>query len=378
MSAAPTVPECRIRWPVFAPGLMPDATMSGRAPNAPRHARYTAVAGGRSIASTGTSGSSAHWCSATGIGSDRCSGPIDAPAPLRSDARRDDEHVVAGLVQRPRRARRCPADSTPSSFVTSTRIGLSEPTPRAMPVRTPPRVFARRGSAGGSRSRRRGDRCVVVGGGVLGTMHAWAARERGHQVAQLEADLEARQASVRNFGLVWVSGRAAGPELAPRAASARALGAASAATVPGVGFRPDGSLTVAQHPAELAVLEAVAAAPEARRAPVPRCSSRPRCADGEPGGPGRAARRAALRRGTRSSSRVGCSRRCAAAMADRGGYTFVGGRGRDRSGAGPRAATTPARSGEADLAILCPGAAHTGVAAPWLGPWRRCGGAGSR
>ena len=55
---------------------------------------------------------------------------------------------------------------------------------------------------------------VIVGGGVLGTMHAVMARRRGFSVVHLEREPEARGASVRNFGLVWVSGRRAGPELA--------------------------------------------------------------------------------------------------------------------------------------------------------------------
>ncbi|MGB6583222.1 MAG: FAD-dependent oxidoreductase, partial [Streptosporangiaceae bacterium] len=50
-------------------------------------------------------------------------------------------------------------------------------------------------------------RAVIVGGGVLGTMHAVAARQRGFEVVHLEREAEARGASVRNFGLVWVSGR---------------------------------------------------------------------------------------------------------------------------------------------------------------------------
>ena len=56
-------------------------------------------------------------------------------------------------------------------------------------------------------------RVVIAGGGVLGTMHAVMARRRGFDVVQLEREAEARGASVRNFGLVWVSGRKAGPEL---------------------------------------------------------------------------------------------------------------------------------------------------------------------
>jgi glycine/D-amino acid oxidase-like deaminating enzyme len=49
-------------------------------------------------------------------------------------------------------------------------------------------------------------RVVIVGGGVLGTMHAWQALSRGHQVVQLEREADARGASVRNFGLVWADG----------------------------------------------------------------------------------------------------------------------------------------------------------------------------
>ncbi len=100
-------------------------------------------------------------------------------------------------------------------------------------------------------------RVVVVGGGVLGTMHALEAVDRGHEVVQLERDAEPRSASVRNFGLVWVSGRAPGEELAA-ALDARRRWQALAERVPGVGFRPDGSLTIARHPAEVAVLEEVA------------------------------------------------------------------------------------------------------------------------
>lgn len=100
-------------------------------------------------------------------------------------------------------------------------------------------------------------RIVVVGAGVVGTMHAWQAVQAGHEVVHLDRDAEARTASVRNFGLCWVSGRRPGAEL-ELALRARELWEQVGAAVPGVGFRADGSLTVAQHPAELAVLEEVA------------------------------------------------------------------------------------------------------------------------
>ena len=101
-----------------------------------------------------------------------------------------------------------------------------------------------------------------MGGGVLGTMHAYAARSRGFDVVQLEREAGPRGASVRNFGLVWVSGRAAGPELA-LAQRARDLWSRIGGQVPAVGFRPRGSITVARTDAEFAVCERAANAHDA-------------------------------------------------------------------------------------------------------------------
>jgi len=106
------------------------------------------------------------------------------------------------------------------------------------------------------------DRVVVVGGGVLGVMHAVHARMRGMDVVHLEREADARGASVRNFGLVWVSGRAPGPELA-LAQRARTLWAELADLVPAAGFRPAGSLTVAGDETELALLKEAAELPDA-------------------------------------------------------------------------------------------------------------------
>jgi FAD dependent oxidoreductase TIGR03364 len=107
-------------------------------------------------------------------------------------------------------------------------------------------------------------RVVIVGGGILGTMHAVLARRRGLAVTHLEREPEGRGASVRNFGLIWVSGRRAGPELA-LALRARELWESIAADAPGTGFRPAGSLTIAASEAELAVLREAAALPDAGR-----------------------------------------------------------------------------------------------------------------
>ncbi|MFJ4686052.1 TIGR03364 family FAD-dependent oxidoreductase [Streptomyces sp. NPDC091377] len=105
-------------------------------------------------------------------------------------------------------------------------------------------------------------RVIIVGAGVLGTMHAWHAVERGHEVVQIEREAEARGASVRNFGLVWVGGRAAGPEL-ETALRARELWEEIGGRVPALGFRPNGSLTVVRGPLERAVAEAALARTDA-------------------------------------------------------------------------------------------------------------------
>ena len=105
-------------------------------------------------------------------------------------------------------------------------------------------------------------RILIVGGGVLGTLHAWQAVERGHDVVQLEREAEARGASVRNFGLVWVGGRATGAEL-DTALRARASWERIGERVPALGFRANGSLTVVRTEAELAVAREVSATAEA-------------------------------------------------------------------------------------------------------------------
>lgn len=105
-------------------------------------------------------------------------------------------------------------------------------------------------------------RVIVVGGGVIGTMIAFLATRRGCQVVQLERELAARGASVRNFGLIWISGRRVGEEL-ELALRSRALWQEIALQCPEAGFRANGSLTIAQRPDELRVLEQVCARSDA-------------------------------------------------------------------------------------------------------------------
>jgi glycine/D-amino acid oxidase-like deaminating enzyme len=95
---------------------------------------------------------------------------------------------------------------------------------------------------------------LIVGGGIIGTAHAFEAIKAGHQVIQLERDEVARSASVRNFGLVWVSGRKSGAEL-QIAVRARQLWDEIHGAIPEMLFRANGSLTLAINKEEIAVME---------------------------------------------------------------------------------------------------------------------------
>lgn len=104
-------------------------------------------------------------------------------------------------------------------------------------------------------------RVTIVGGGILGTAHALEAVGRGHEVVHLEREADARGATVRNFGLVWVSGRSRGELVA--AMRSREIWEKLGADIPGIGFRPVGSITLLRTPGEIAVAEEVVARTDA-------------------------------------------------------------------------------------------------------------------
>lgn len=104
------------------------------------------------------------------------------------------------------------------------------------------------------------ERVVVLGGGILGTMHAYLALKAGKEVIQVERDLVPQSASVRNFGLIWVSGRLAGPEL-QLALRARTLWEEIGLET-NIGFRANGSLTLAKTEVEYSVMQHVTDLPD--------------------------------------------------------------------------------------------------------------------
>jgi FAD dependent oxidoreductase TIGR03364 len=204
-------------------------------------------------------------------------------------------------------------------------------------------------------------RAVIVGGGVLGAMHAVMARRRGFEVVHLEREAEARGASVRNFGLVWVSGRRAGPEL-HLALRARELWEEIAAAVPGVGFRAAGSLTVATDDAEFRLLEEAAGLPDANQRglelldPAAVRSANP-ALQGELAG-GLLCRADAIvePRQVLPALRAHLAGDRYRWLPGREAVDIAAGAARDHTGAWHRG----------DIVVLCPGAALTGVAGRYL------------
>lgn len=112
--------------------------------------------------------------------------------------------------------------------------------------------------------RLRGERVVVVGGGILGTLHAYLAVAGGAEVVHLERDPVPAGASVRNFGLIWVSGRAPGREF-ELALRARHLWEVIAQDVPGIRFRANGSFTLLADDDEVEVARRATQRPDAAR-----------------------------------------------------------------------------------------------------------------
>ena len=98
---------------------------------------------------------------------------------------------------------------------------------------------------------------IIVGGGIVGLSMALANAKRGKKVAVFERHPQAAGASVRNFGMVWPIGQPAG-NLFDRAMRSREIWL-DLSRETGMWARPTGSLHLAYHDDEMAVLEEFAA-----------------------------------------------------------------------------------------------------------------------
>lgn len=101
---------------------------------------------------------------------------------------------------------------------------------------------------------------AVVGAGIVGLAHALAAAKRGLRVVVFDRDAKANGASIRNFGLVTVTGQDNG-EIRNRALLSRGIWLEVAAKA-GVEVIHRGVIVAAQRPEAMGVLEAYAARPE--------------------------------------------------------------------------------------------------------------------
>jgi FAD dependent oxidoreductase TIGR03364 len=199
-------------------------------------------------------------------------------------------------------------------------------------------------------------RVTIVGGGILGTAHALEAVQRGHRVTQLEREVEARGATVRNFGLVWVSGRA-GREL-PAALRSRELWEQIGSRIPGVGFRAAGSLTLLRTPREVAVAEQVVARDDAGARGFELLEpDRVRTLNPALRGKFLAALHCSRDAAVESRQAMPAIR---AHLDATGSYRFLPGT-EARSVEGTTVHDDRGGSHEADLVLICPGAAHGGL-----------------
>ena len=200
-------------------------------------------------------------------------------------------------------------------------------------------------------------RVTIIGGGILGTAHALEAVRRGHHVTHLERETEARGATVRNFGLVWVSGRAE-HELAA-ALRSRELWERIGAHDPRRRVPARRLADPAAHPARGRGRRTGRRARRRRRPRVSSCSIRT----------GARALNPALR--GKFLAALHCSRDAAVEsrqampairehLAGTGRYEFLPGT-EARSVDGTTVRDDRGRRHEGDLVLVCPGAAHGGL-----------------
>ena len=95
---------------------------------------------------------------------------------------------------------------------------------------------------------------AVVGAGIVGLAHAYAAARLGARVVVIERDLAAGSASIRNFGFITVTGQARG-DVWRLAMRSRDLWA-EIAPVAGIDILHRGLVLTLRRPQSVAVAEA--------------------------------------------------------------------------------------------------------------------------
>src|ERR1700749_3555608 len=105
----------------------------------------------------------------------------------------------------------------------------------------------------GSRVERKFD-LAVVGAGIVGLAHAYAAAQLGKRVIVIDRDTRANGASIRNFGFITVSGQERGASWR-RAMRSRDVWA-DVAPAAGIAIVQKGLLLAMRYPESLAVAEA--------------------------------------------------------------------------------------------------------------------------
>jgi len=198
---------------------------------------------------------------------------------------------------------------------------------------------------------------IVVGAGIVGLAHAWAAARRGWRVTVVERDARCVGASVRNFGFVTVTGQ--GPQARRRALRSRALWQQAAAQA-GIPVLQQGAWVCARRPEAVALLEAFARSPDGAGCQLLDGAEARRHWDG-------------LHPDTRAVLRsphelrvesLDALPRLARWLAEAHGVRFLW--GEEVLAIDPPVVRTARRTLHAPRCVLCPGTALSGVAAPWL------------